>query len=409
MPRVVSVTLGVASLVIAATAVAQQPAGVVPYQDARRPDYMAAVLPPSPAAIPLPAPPPGEAPAVVRGIYLNKWVFGSSRFYDLVRLADTTEINSFVIDVKDATGFITYPSNVPTAIAIGANAEPSARDVRDRLAVLHAHHIHAIARIVVAHDPLLARGKPGWAIHNPAGGLWHDGLGTAWVDAYCDSVWIYAADLAAEATLLGFQEVQFDYVRFPDEPPARLARTVYLCRRGDETKRTAIRRQVRLLRSRVEPLGVPFTLDVFGLTTSSDGDLGIGQSWDDLVREADVIQPMVYPSHYRRGSFGFRNPNTKPYAVVHEAIQDAIERNAKIPHAAKIRPYLQGFTIYRVRYSGAEVREQIRAVEDLGLTDWLVWDARGVYPAGSFRPLAPATSAAEPVAATPGGQPPDQP
>lgn len=375
---------------------AQEPADsaavVVPYQDPIRPDYLGELLPPTVPAIRLPPPPPGEAPAIVRGIYLNKWVFGSSRLAALVRLADTTEINSFVIDVKDASGYLTYPSNVPTALAVGANGEVSTRDARSRIAMLHDHGIHTIARIVVARDPVLARGKPAWAIHDTEGRLWHDGLGEPWVDAYCDSVWIYAAQIAAEATLVGFDEVQFDYVRFPDEPPERLARTVYPSRRPGETKREAIGRQVKLLRDRVKPLGVPLTLDVFGLTASTDGDLGIGQSWDDLVRLADVLLPMVYPSHYRRGAFGFSNPNTKPYAVVHQALDDAIRRTAGVPHAAKIRPYLQAFTIYRVRYTATEIRAQIRAAEDLGLTDWILWDARGVYPPAAFRPLRSADS-----------------
>lgn len=394
--RALAVAL-VAGLVInPGTLVAQRVDSVPPpdlYRDLTRPDYLGSLLPPTAAAIRLPPPPPGEAPAVVRGIYLNAWVFGSDRLNALIRLADTTEINSFVIDVKDGTGQLTYPSSVPTAVQIGANRWPRAPDVRQRLALLHEHHIHTIARIVVAHDPLLARAKPAWAIHDRDGGLWHDAMGQAWVDASCDSVWIYAANLAEEAVLLGFDELQFDYVRFPDEPPARLDRTVYPWRRPHESKRAAIRRGVTLLRDRVRPLGVPFTLDVFGLTTSADGDLGIGQAWDDLSPLADVLLPMVYPSHYRRGSFGFVHPNSKPYQVVYRAVEDAIDRSANLPHAAKIRPYLQAFSIYRVRYTATEIRSEIEAVEELGLTDWILWDARGVYPPGALRPLR------EPVAA----------
>lgn len=349
----------------------------------RAPDYAAALRPPEPRHVPIPPPPPGEPPAVVRGIYLNAWVFGSSRFYNLVRLADTTEINAFVIDVKDATGYTTYRSGVATAIAIGANGMVRAADVRERLALLRAKNIHPIARIVVARDPLLAQRKPGWAVHDVDGDLWRDGLGEPWVDAYNDSVWIYAADLAAEAVLVGFREVQFDYVRFPDEPPHRLARAIFPARRLHDTRRAAIRRQVALLKQRVEPLGIPFTLDVFGLTASAQGDMGIGQNWDDLSVLAHVMLPMVYPSHYPRGSFGFRHPNAEPYAVVRRALQDALRRQR--PGSARIRPYLQAFSIRGVRYSPAHVRAQVRAVEDVGLTEWVLWNARGVYPAEAFR------------------------
>jgi hypothetical protein len=357
--------------------------------DARRPDYLAQLRPASDEAVPIPPAPLGQPPAVVRGVYTNGWVFASSRFFDLIALADTTEINAFVIDVKDATGYVTYRSSVPTAVQIGANDVVRIRDPRERLAMLNARGIHPIARIVVARDPLLARRKPGWAIHDTSGALWHDGLGEPWVDAYNDSVWIYAAQLAEEAVLLGFREIQFDYVRFPDEPPQRLGRTVYPSRRPGESRRAAIRRNVNLIRERIRRAGVPFTLDVFGLTTSARGDLGIGQVWEDLSSAADVILPMVYPSHYRRGSFGLPNPNREPYTVVRRAMLEALERSERTPNAAKIRPYLQAFTIYRVRYGPDEIRAQIRAVEELGLTDWVLWNARGVYPPAALRPSRP--------------------
>jgi hypothetical protein len=360
------------------------------HRDLQTPDYLESVRPRGVESIPIPPPPVGEPPAVVRGIYMNGWVFSSSRFFDLLGLADTTEINAFVVDVKDATGYITYRSSVSTAEQIGANSLVRIRDPRERLALLEAHGVHPIARIVVARDPLLARSKPHWAVRDSVtGGLWRDGLGDAWVDAFNDSVWHYAADLAAEAVLMGFKEIQFDYIRFPDEPPARLNRTVYPARRQGESRRAAIRRNVHLLRERVNTLGVPFTLDVFGLTASARGDLGIGQVWEDLSAAADVLLPMVYPSHYSRGAFGIANPNRSPYEIVHRAVRDAVTRSASLENAARIRPYLQAFTIYRVRYGNQEVQAQIRAVEDAGLTDWVLWNARGVYPAGALRPALP--------------------
>ncbi|MBE0591686.1 MAG: putative glycoside hydrolase [Gemmatimonadales bacterium] len=372
----------------------------------RAPDYLAAIQPRSTHAIAIPPAPAGEVPAAVRGVYLNGWVFGSSRFFNLLALADSTEVNAFVIDVKDATGYLTYRSSVPTAQQIGANDVVRIADPRARLALLAEHGIHPIARIVVARDPLLAKRKPSWAIHDTGGTLWRDGLGEPWVDAYNDSVWIYAADLAAEAVLMGFREIQIDYVRFPDEPPQRLGRTVYPARRQGESRRDAIRRNVNLMRERIGRAGVPFTIDVFGLTTSTTGDLGIGQVWEDLSASADVLLPMVYPSHYRRGSYGYANPNTEPYAIVRRALQDAIERSGGLANPARIRPYLQAFTIYRVRYGAEEVRAQIQAVEDLGLTDWVLWNARGVYPPGAFRPKTPAVGRRT---ADEAREPPDRP
>jgi hypothetical protein len=346
---------------------------------ARRPSSPSPLLPP---------PPPGEPPAVVRGIYLNAWVFGSRRFEELVRLADTTEINSFVIDVKDDTGYLTYPSGVPLAIEVGANAMVRAPDAARRLALLRERGIHPIARIVVAKDPLLALRKPEWAIRDIDGGFWRDRLGTRWVDAYNDSIWIYAADLAAEAVLMGFGEIQFDYLRFPDEPPELLNRAIFPYRKEGESRRDAVRRHVALMRELTRPLGVPFTLDVFGLTTSARGDLGIGQVWEDLAPIADVMLPMVYPSHYRRGEFGIAHPNAEPYLTVKRALQDALLKNRYLERAPKVRPYLQAFSIFRVRYGPEEIRAQIRAAEEVGISEWILWNPRGVYPAEAFLPQA---------------------
>lgn len=333
-----------------------------------------------------PAPPLVPPPQAVRAIYLNAWAFGSRRFYDLVRLADTTEINAFVIDVKDDTGYMTYPSSVATAREITANQEIRAADVRERLAVLHRHGIFPIARIVVAKDPLLAGRKPEWSIHNVNGGLWTDRKGLGWVDAFTDSVWVYAADLGAEAVRLGFGELQFDYVRFPDESRARMATAVYPGRRGQETTREGVVRNLRLIRNLLKPLGVPFTIDVFGMTSSTNVDMGIGQVWEDLVTTADVVLPMVYPSHYYGGFYEISDPNAEPYKVVHRAIQDGIKRAEPLGKTAEIRPWLQAFTLGAPRYTAFHVKEQIRAVEDLGLKSWVLWNARSVYDAGAFRP-----------------------
>lgn len=354
------------------------------------PDYFAHLAPaPLPRERFVPPPPPGEPPAIVRGIYLNAWVFGSRRFEELVRLADTTEINSFVIDVKDDTGYLTYLSSVPLAIEIGANRMLRAPDAARRLALLRERGIHPIARIVVAKDPLLAQRKPEWAIRDIEGGFWRDRLGTRWVDAYNDSIWIYAAELAAEAVLMGFGEIQFDYLRFPDEPPELLARAVFPYRTKGESRRAAIRRHVALLRELTRPLGVPFTLDVFGLTTSAQGDLGIGQVWEDLAPVADVILPMVYPSHYRRGEFGIAHPNAQPYRTVRRALEDALLKNRSLERPPRVRPYLQAFSIFGVRYGPEEIRAQIRAAEELGISEWILWNPRGVYPAEAFLPHRP--------------------
>jgi hypothetical protein len=339
------------------------------------------------AAIAWPAPPLRRPPSTVRAIYVNAWAFGSSRFQDLIRLADSTEINSFVIDVKDDTGYLTYRSGVPTAIQIGANGQLRAKDAMARLRRLHAHGIHPIARIVVAKAPLLAARKADWSVLDRRGGLWRDRLGFAWVDAYNDSVWVYAAQLAAEAVRMGFSEVQFDYVRFPDEPRSRMAHAIFRANRPGETARDGVRRNLQLLRDRIRPLGVPFTIDVFGMTTNVAVDLGIGQIWEDLVSTADVVLPMVYPSHYYHAAYGARHPNSEPYRVVRGALHDGLRRAGQLRGStAEIRPYLQAFTLGRPRYTPDHVREQIRAAADVGIHSWVLWNPRSVYDPRIFRP-----------------------
>src|SRR5438128_1678315 len=273
----------------------------------------------------------------IKGLYVNAWAFGSPKLWQLVRLADETEINAFV----------------------------------------------------VAKDPLLAERKPRWSVKDrDTGGLWRDRINIAWVDAYNDSVWIYAAQLAQEAARMGFAEVQFDYVRFPDEPRERMATAIFPAHRSGQTQREAVREHVALLKDRLKTSGVPVTFDIFGLTASATGDLGIGQVWEDFVSVADVVLPMVYPSHYYRGAFGYAWPNGQPYRIVRSALTEALKRSEPLPGPAEIRPFLQAFTLGRrlPRYTPFEIREQIRAAEELGITSWVLWNPRSVYQRDSLRP-----------------------
>lgn len=327
-------------------------------------------------------------PSTVKALYVNAWAFSGNRLWSIVHMIDGTEINSLVIDVKDDTGCLLYHSQVETARLIGADACTRVKDVRARLDTLHAHGIYAIARIVVAKDRLLAEGKAAWSVKSTAGGLWRDRIGMAWVDAYNDSVWVYAGQLAREAVSLGFGEVQFDYVRFPDEPKARMETAIFSARLNGETQRAAVRRHIKLLTDFVRPMGVPVTFDVFGLTASvTTGDLGIGQVWEDFSDVADVLLPMVYPSHYKGGSFGFSRPNANPYGVVRYALSDALSRS-RAPNTAEIRPYLQAFTLGRrlPRYTPVEIRDQIRAAKDVGIESWVLWNPRSVYQRASLPP-----------------------
>lgn len=142
-----------------------------------------------------------------------------------------------------------------------------------------------------------------------------------------------------------------------------------------------------LLAARTRALKVPFTIDVFGLTTTAEGDMGIGQYWEDLVRVADVVLPMVYPSHYRRGVYGVAHPNSAPYTMVKRALADGLRRSKALgpQKTAEIRPYLQAFTLGPPKYQPFHVQEQIRAAAELGIESWVLWNPRSVYDRGYFK------------------------
>lgn len=328
------------------------------------------------AALPQGAPRVAK-PDTVRALYLNAWAAGSNKkLAKLIAIADSTEINSFVIDVKEA-GEISYPSKVKLAIEAGANRE-YIRNVRRLLDTLHAHNIYPIARIVVFKDPVLALARPELAVKNKDGSIWLDNKGKAWVDSYNRTVWDYNIDLAREAITLGFAEVQWDYIRFTDAPMSYRARAVYPAAAGRPME-GAIREFMLYAREKLADLEVPITADVFGLTVSTKGDMGIGQEWEKMVDAVDVVLPMVYPSHYIPGNYGVRHPNSAPYRIVYRAMVDAVERSKAVPNAATIRPWLQAFTLGPPKYGPAHVRAQIEAVYDAGLSEWVLWSPGSNY------------------------------
>ena len=320
-------------------------------------------------------------PEAVRGIYVGSWPIGSAtRLPRLIALAEATEINAFVIDIKDATGEVSYATEVPLAKQVGADRRIRIRDVRALLDTLRAHGIYPIARIVAFKDPLLADARPEWSIQRADGSVWTDEKDVRWVDAFNEDVWAYNIELAREAIALGFAEVQWDYVRFPDAPRSYMETAVYP-RRDGRTMSQGIRAFMIRSREELDPLGAPITADVFGITTSAHRDVGIGQYWEDMADVMDVLLPMVYPSHYPKGTWGFPVPNAAPYQIVHKALMHGVNRSKDIEGAATIRPWLQAFDLGEPDYTPEYVRAQIDAVYDAGLTEWVLWNPAARYSA----------------------------
>jgi hypothetical protein len=329
-----------------------------------------------------------QRPEHVRGLYLNAWASGSQRRMEaLVDVARQTEINTFVIDIKDATGFLSHETGVPKALEIGADGERRIRDLPALLDRLEAEGIYPIARIVVVKDPLLSAAHPELAVQDTAGGVWVDSKGIVWLNPFHEEVWEYHVDLAREVAELGFPEIQWDYIRFPDAPESDMARAVFVGQE-ERPRSEAIRGFLEYARTSLSDLPVRTTADVFGVTTTFRRDFGIGQLWEDFIDVVDVALPMVYPSHYWEGSFGYDEPNAHPYEVVREALEDALQRSAAVDGAGLTRPWLQDFSLGQPGYGEAEVRAQIQATYDVGIQEWVLWNPSSRYTLSALEPVA---------------------
>ena len=335
-------------------------------------------------------------PDTLRGLYVNRWAAIGPPMWRLIDIARTTEINALVIDVKDDRGLVLYRSRVPTAHDIGADTTqpmPAAR-LRAVLDTMRVHGIYPIARIVVAKDPLLASARKEWAIRlktcpepsecEDSLAVWLDREGQPWLDPTHPEVWRYAADLGAEAVALGFSELQFDYVRFPDDD--RVIQEGRYAKLEGRVRAQVIRDQLQMLRDRIKPLGVPMAIDVFGLTASDSTDMGIGQRWEMFIDRADVVMPMIYPSHFAPGTYGIADPNAKPYETIGRALEDATRRTQSVAGAARIVPWYQDFTLGPPPYTAEQVRAQIRSGYASGFPSWVLWNSASRYSVDALRP-----------------------
>lgn len=312
-------------------------------------------------------------PVKVKGLYVTGFNAGSwEKLQPILQLVEETEINALVIDVKDVTGFLTYDSRLGQVQALGADSD-KIKDMKELVRQLRQRDIYLIARLVLFKDPLLAKKRIDLAVQKKNGKLWLDYKGKAWADPYSKEVWDYNLSIASEAAKFGFDEVQFDYVRFPSDGPVKEA--VYPGR-NQWSKEETIKQFLAYARKTLEPYGIYISADVFGLVTSARDDMGIGQKLELVAQEVDYISPMVYPSHYAPGTYGLQDPNAMPYDTVYKSLTDAVYRLEGME--TTLRPWLQDFTL-GYRYGPREVRQQIQATYDAGLEEWILWNPANTY------------------------------
>jgi hypothetical protein len=326
-----------------------------------------ATTPPAP-----PKPEPRPYPDEMRGVHVTMALASLEGKFDEYLALTSEGLNTIELDVKDENGLVGFRARVPLARKIG-----SARTYYDPAEIVEkvrAKGVYLVGRVVVMEDPLLSTQRPNYAIRNPDGSVWHNSAGLGWANPYDERVWKYNVDIAVEAAKAGFDEIQFDYIRFPTD--GNIDSAVYAGQRK-EKKHATIARFLEYARGRLEPLAVRMSADVFGL--SATRNMGIGQTPRRLARYLDAIYPMVYPSHYGPGELGLADPNADPGRTVALSLRDfAADLTGQ---KTRLVPWLQDFSLGR-EYSKDDVRLQILAARDASADGFLLWNPSGIYTRG---------------------------
>ena len=294
-------------------------------------------------------------PRIVRALRVSSYVAADAdQFASLLDLADRTLVNAFVFDTKDESGYVLYESDVPQAAELGS-IRPM-YDVRAHLAAAKEHGLYTITRVVSFEDQV-------WVKADPAAKL-----AGRWIDARNPDNWEYPLGLAVEACELGFDEIQFDYVRFPAGSTAAAAQAKSPTTQADRLG--AIQGFLAEARARLHPMGCALSADIFGIVLSAPNDQGIGQRPEEVSEVVDAVSPMIYPSHYSEGWLGFDDPNDHPGPVTADALDDGAPR---LVEPSLMRPWLQAFW-----WTNAEIRASIAEAEKRGF-GWILWNAPGNY------------------------------
>ncbi|MCX5909403.1 MAG: putative glycoside hydrolase [Deltaproteobacteria bacterium] len=330
---------------------------------------------PAPATIKL-------MPLQPKALYLSFYGIGDRSIRaSAIKLIEETELNSLVIDVKGDRAMIPYRSSIPLAKETGAQRINTVRDVHGLIKNLKEKGIYTIARIVVFKDDLLAQARPDLAVKNERGEIWRDRENLAWLDPFKKEVWDYNIQIAVEAAQIGFDEIQFDYVRFPDASAPRFSMP-----NTEENRVKAVTGFLMEAKNKLMPYNVFLAADIFGYVCWNYNDTNIGQKLEALVSHVDYLSPMLYPSGFQFGIPGYRKPIANPYEIVYLSLKKAQERT-QVP-STRFRPWLQAFRDYafdRRIFNGKEIRDQINASSKFGSQGWMLWNPGNKYSSHGLR------------------------
>lgn len=320
----------------------------------------------------------------LQGIYLSASSAGSKTGMNLITNLKDHGGNLVVFDVKETDGHLYYPSKIELLKKLGGNDRIILKHPKNFIRYWHQRGIYLVARVTSFKDEFLAVKKPEWAIHTFGGGIWKGPEGQSWLDPSLPEVQDYVISVAEEAALLGVDEIQFDYVRFPTQGPLGSANYSF-----DEKKvehYEIIRDFLKKAQSKLKPLGVKIGIDVYGIVSWNNGfdTKSTGQKIQALAPYIDVLYPMSYPSHFGPGFGGHKNPADEPYYFVKRTVEQFQEQLAGTQ--VEIRAWLQGFTYRVTNFTSDYVVQQAKALKDIGLESFVIWNASNKYDAswGSF-------------------------
>jgi len=313
---------------------------------------------------------PRALPREMRGVHVTMALASLHGKLDEYVALRQAGLNTIELDVKDEDGDVAFVRGAPPLAKKTGAAKPY-YNARSAARKVHAAGLYLIGRIVTFQDPVVSERRPGLALHNPDGSVWHTGAGLGWLNPYDRRVWAYDVAVAEAAARAGFDEIQFDYVRFPSDGDVSAIRYPVRTRGSMGKTITAF---VRYATSRLHKLNVRVSVDVFGLAATRD--LGIGQQPHRLARYVDTVYPMVYPSHFNPGEYGLADPSANPGQTVTDALLyfEAALRGSR----ARLVPWLQDFSLGRT-YTTADLRQQVDAARSLDTRGFLLWNPVGLY------------------------------